>query len=1003
MVQRKANSDTKSTRRRYVAFELLKYYLDRSKIYKPKFLQPILRFSIFLILTLHIIACAYLPCIPSKGAYLTDSGERPVVSIEPGSNVYAGVRGMQPNTLYEIRLNIQSNTDTLQQETVSFARLTTDLQGNIDPFVIWYHSGVVGCSSRISQLAELPAYMFRTFDEAESVLDGRAFFLSVHQVEPDQTRRTATTKLQVSKAILKRHLPVRFRKLAKIYPADAEGCLRNSALAGENDMYVAGRHFFPGEVVEISVVPNQRDWYVGDAINDVTGVGGVAAPLKVRADKSGRFVAKVWDRSRQHLGVYDIVAKRNIEADQDLRRIAVRDIISYATDTGYILYLRYPVGGPLMDIAGRTISGSPYFQFADSFADTDDPVWGAVDPTYVPDTHPGGRYAAYYVVAHRDANGWDPSTGGSIDLTDESGGIEIVPVKAGCINGTDVIIWNPPLDPGQYDVVVNFGDTPAENAASFIDDFEYNDDLDFLDGADQIGFVVTKDPYELGTDFGIGRTSYSDDDFFTTLGSATDVDLRAVVRYPATANGDNTPVAAGQHPLFIIEHGNHLTCNITRSGVDPYSIIDSLTLSDLYEYDDCPDRKRNHEGYMQLLDILASHGVIAVSIDAYDLTSCTTSGCRPQWIYERGQLILKHLELWSHLNDPSTYTSYPDFFSGSFNFNNHVDMSKISVSGHSRGGEASVAAYMLNTAFNIGSVSSIAPVNGQSYVLPDVPYFVILPAADGDVSNLSGVEIYDRAGRDTVPADYTTKSSVHIYGANHNFFNTIWADDIDDSWVPRDDYINKADQQRIGEAYLAAFTRIHLLGETVYEDMLRGRLIFPSTAGYKIYPTHHEKSHSKLEDGSLSGTASGGVSEAAASGPSVHETQAVRLSWSSSGDFTYSVPTDQRDASMFEVLSFRVAQTNSTDNPSGGNQNFLVELVGGGNAKTVYAGRFDDIPPPYNREDSNHNVMTTVRIPLHSFIMNNSGVALNNIDTLRFVFSNPSRGEINVDDIEFSR
>src|SRR5262249_3688830 len=171
----------------------------------------------------------------------------------------------------------------------------------------------------------------------------------------------------------------------------------------------------------------------------------------------------------------------------------------------------------------------------------------------------------------------------------------------------------------------------------------------------------------------------------------------------------------------------------------------------------CPDRELNHMGYMDLLDRLASKGIIAISIDAYDLT-----GNVPQLIPERSDLILKHLELWSHMNDLATFPSYPDFFAG--RFNSHVDMTKISVSGHSRGGEASMVAYMRNasapTPFNINSVSSIAPVDGQAYVLPDVPYFVILPAADGDVFNLSGMRIYDRAGSALPTPDGTNKSGI---------------------------------------------------------------------------------------------------------------------------------------------------------------------------------------------------------------------------------------------------
>ena len=50
-----------------------------------------------------------------------------------------------------------------------------------------------------------------------------------------------------------------------------------------------------------------------------------------------------------------------------------------------------------------------------------------------------------------------------------------------------------------------------------------------------------------------------------------------------------------------------------------------------------------------------------------------------------------------------------------------------------------------------------------------------------------------------------------------------------------------------------------------------------------------------------------------------------------------------------------------------------------------------------------HTVMSTVRVPLHSFIINRSGVTLNDVDTVRFRFTFPTQGEVHVDDVEFSR
>jgi len=953
-----------------------------------------MRLAIVLGLTLSLSGCSgcwHRPTTSAEpGGYATDAGGRPMQALETGSSLQIGARKMRPNTTYEFRVAIGKEPARSLEEVVSFARSTTDRDGNIPPVVLWYQSGVVGCSE-IPRLENRP-YVFRDFDEAERAMEGKYLTISLHEVERDATGRTAPMKLKAGDAQSVIHLPMERRKSPMVFASNEKGCLLNSELVAKHDMYVSGRNFKSGEALEISVVQNQRSWSVGNAIVDLTGDGAAAASKRVQVDDNGRFTVKVWDHTNQRRGAYDIIAHRLQAAGVQPFKVSRQDIISYLAETGFILYLRYPVGGPTMDIAGRPLIGSPYFEFADSFATTNDPVWGAVDPTYVPAGHPGGTYAAYYVVNHKDVAGWAASNA----LVDVSGGIEVHPVKAGCVNGTDVIIWNAPLTLGDYDVVVDFGSVPAATAATYVTDAQYNDALDFLDGADQIGFTVADDPYTLGPN-PIGQDSYSQDDFFATLGSRSNVDLRAVVRYPATAAGPGTPVATGAHPIFVIEHGNHSSCN--TPGFDNTPSYDAL-------HTGCPNRTQNHMGYMGLLDRLASNGIIAVSIDAYDLT-----GNVPQLIPERSDLILKHLELWSHMNNTSTFPTYPDFFAG--RFAGHVDMNKISVSGHSRGAEASVGAYMRNlvsaSPFSINSVSSIAPVDGQGYVLPDVPYFVILPAADGDVCTLTGQRIYDRAGSALVPQDSTTKSGIYVYGASHNFFNTIWAADGDDGAAGRDDYIPAADQQRLGEAYLTAFARSQLNNETVYDDMFRGRLTFPSFAGRKIYPIRHEKMDSKFENGSgAAAVAAAGVTLVSVASPSVHQTQAIRVGWSASGGtVTYALPVAQRDASSFEVLSFRVAQTNTASNPASGNQDFMIELVGGGHTKATFASRFGAIPKPYNHvgwcTPPLQNVMTTIRVPLHSFIMNNSGVTLNSVDTVRITFLNPTQGEIYVDDIEFSR
>jgi hypothetical protein len=917
-----------------------------------------------------------------------DGGGRSIREVQAGSSLFVAARGLAPNTHYQVRFSANGRPAESLRDAVGFAVVATDARGSIAPFVLWYESGVIGCSKR-NRIEPDPEHLrFRSFEDAERILAGRTLTITVHPVPREQlTTRKPPEAIRTEAAVAVLRLPVSKRRSPMLYPSDKNGCLVNALqVRDEDDLYVSGRHFAPGTELDVDVVPNQRAWHVGDAINDVTGASASAAPERVKVDPSGQFTIRAWDRSNQRRGAYDIVAH---DRSSGTARISIRDIISFGSETGFILYLLYPPGGSSMDIAGRPFAHTPYFEFADSFADTNDPVWGAVDPTYVPAGHTGGTWAAYYVVNHRSVAQWDPVMGGATNLVDVSGGYEVHPVKSGCVNGTDVIIWNPPLTIGQYDVVVDFGSTVANSAADYMTDANYDSAIDFLDGANQIGFVVAPDPYALGP-HPIGEDSYSVDDFFPTLGSRTNVDLRAVVRYPATMAGASTPVEAGPHPLFIIEHGNHLSCR--EAGFD--------CVSSSYDADHtgCPTRVPNHLGYMGLLERLASRGVIAVSIDAYDLT-----GCVPQLNAERSDLILKHIELWSHMNDHATFATYPDLLGS--RFVGHLDMSKISVSGHSRGGEASVGAYMRNMGvFNIGSVSSIAPVDTAGHVLPDVPYFVILPAADGDVSSLAGQRIYDRAGG---ASNNTTKSAIDVYGASHNFFNTVWAADGDDADPARQDYIPATDQQRLGEAWLGAFTRVHLTGETVYEDMLRGKLDFPSFAGRKIYPERHEKTFQVLENGGNSGVGGGTATVTAIASPPIHQTAALRVGWTSAtATLTYTVPMGQRDVSGFEVLSFRVAQTNAPSNPMS-SQEFLVELAGGGHTKFTFTGSYAEIPRPYphilGMTTNNEAVMTTIRVPLHSFIMNNSGVTLNNIDTVKFYFSVIPQGEVYVDDIEFSR
>jgi len=408
----------------------------------------------------------------THGAYAVDAGGRAIQALEAGSTLHVGAQTLRSRTLYEFRVTTDDG------RAVSFARTSTDAAGNIEPFALWYEAGVVGCTTHRADSPDPARFRYRTFEEAENALQGHRLIVTAQPVESRAGERRLN-QLKVGEAESRFELPMSRRRSPMIFPSDSSGCLRNAAETNSTDMFVSGRNLRPGEELEISVARNQRAWYVGDVIRDVTGPGGSSQPERVRVGADGRFTARVWARSDQVNGAYDIIARRLTLGHSD--RLAWWDIVAFDRETAYLLFLTYPPGGPHMDIAGRPLGMTPYFEFADSFAETSDPVWGAVDPTYIPAGHTGGTWAAYYVVNHKTDAQWAADN----SLTDVSGGIEIHPVKGFCVNVTDVIIWNAPLTVGQYDVVVEFGSSPANSAATFTGDGQYNPAVDFLDGGVQ--------------------------------------------------------------------------------------------------------------------------------------------------------------------------------------------------------------------------------------------------------------------------------------------------------------------------------------------------------------------------------------------------------------------------------------------------------------------------------------------------------------------------------------
>lgn len=215
------------------------------------------------------------------------------------------------------------------------------------------------------------------------------------------------------------------------------------------------------------------------------------------------------------------------------------------------------------------------------------------------------------------------------------------------------------------------------------------------------------------------------------------------------------PDGAGPFPIVVVVHGNHIATDYSDPG---------------YEY---------------LGQLLASRGFIVASIDENFLNTSPYDDLFMISVLEkenqaRGWLMLEHLKALKEWN----VTMGNPFYG-------KVDMNRVALIGHSRGGEAITVAAAYNKLqaypengnikfdyhFGIRSIISLAGTDGQykpagqPTVLNDLNYLALQGSHDMDVSSFSGASQYSRIGFSG--GDYF-KAAVYMYGANHGQFNTVW-------------------------------------------------------------------------------------------------------------------------------------------------------------------------------------------------------------------------------------
>ena len=282
---------------------------------------------------------------------------------------------------------------------------------------------------------------------------------------------------------------------------------------------------------------------------------------------------------------------------------------------------------------------------------------------------------------------------------------------------------------------------------------------------------------------------------------STALPLQARVWYPS---GD------GPFPLVLVVHGNHSMEDFS----DP--------------------------GYDYLGELFASRGIVLASVDENFINSSMSARVevtadRPGLKEEndaRGWLLLQHLAQWRDWNREPGHR-----------FNGMIDMDRVALIGHSRGGEAVGIAAAFNTldrypddalvdfdfGFNLRGVIAIAPVYGQyeprerPTPVENVNYFTIHGDMDGDVQSFEGIAQYSRVRFSG--DDYRFRSSLYVVGANHGQFNTTW-ENLDTSlyraWALDLDGIMDGEAQRdVARVYFGAFMEAVLNGKVEYLPIFR--------------------------------------------------------------------------------------------------------------------------------------------------------------------------------------
>ncbi|MER3317106.1 MAG: hypothetical protein RIB79_02320 [Allomuricauda sp.] len=487
------------------------------------------------------------------------------------------------------------------------------------------------------------------------------------------------------------------------------------------------------------------------------------------------------------------------------------------------------------------------------------------------------------------------------------------------------------------------------------------------------------------------------------------------------------PKGDGPFPMVMMVHGNH-------------SMLD---------YSD--------DGYSYLGELLASRGIIGVSVDENFINGHWSGDFMGKEMPTRGWLLLKHLEQWEKWNQDNNS-----------DLAGKVDLDNIVLVGHSRGGEAVSIAAAFNIldrfpdngnekfdfGFGIKGIITIAPTDyryNREISLKDINYLSIQGAYDSDETSFWGMRPYHRL---KFSKDFDGfKAGLYMNHANHGQFNSTWG--RSDFGVPMKWLLNLKplvpgeEQRQVAKVYVSAFAEAVLKGNIDYQPMFKNVDLVNDWLPKEDYRSQYSDVHKEVLvnfEGNIDVTSESNGIKLSAENFKVwremelesrdggsQQNNALVLGWSYATNvskdsipiYTIGIPDTLKNFAAIDTLALSVAigdlselklkdEDKKTETPKTG-FNFSVVLEDSlGNSASVELDDKNRLPSTIKTKFTKFKFLDkdmigkdsevqlkSCFIPISSFLEKTDNLKLNKLQSIHLVFDKDSLGVVVLDDIGF--